>query len=121
MVGGFYSDIDRDYAQRLPTPGYDAIPRRVPSAPETSAAVANGFPDLDSPYNADLPYDIRQKAVFGEASYDFGQFKLTGGGRYYDFNEEARLHLGRPLLERRQHRRRQDQASNGFSRALSVT
>ena len=36
----------------------------------------------NSPYNADLPYDIKQKAVFGEASYDFGQFKLTGGGRY---------------------------------------
>ncbi|MGI8611432.1 MAG: TonB-dependent receptor, partial [Sphingomicrobium sp.] len=39
------------------------------------------------PYNADLPYDIKQKALFGEASYDFGQFKLTGGGRWYDFKE----------------------------------
>ena len=47
----------------------------------------NGFP-ADSPYNADLPYDIKQIAVFGEASYDFGEFKLTGGGRYYDFKEE---------------------------------
>ena len=26
--------------------------------------------------------------MFGEASYDFGQFKLTAGGRYYDFNEK---------------------------------
>ena len=48
--------------------------------PLTAVDVANGFP-LDSPYNADLPYDIKQKAVFGEASYDFGQFKLTAGGR----------------------------------------
>jgi len=52
----------------------------------TSAAVANGFP-ADSPYNADLPYDIKQLAGFGEATYDFGQFKLTGGLRYYDFEE----------------------------------
>ena len=48
--------------------------------------MANGFP-LNSPYNADLPYDIKQKAVFGEATYDFGQFKLTAGARYYDFKE----------------------------------
>jgi hypothetical protein len=54
----------------------------------TSAAVANGFTDLDSPYNADIPYDINQLAAFGEASYDFGQFKLTAGARYYDFEEE---------------------------------
>jgi iron complex outermembrane receptor protein len=54
--------------------------------PLTAVDVANGFP-LNSPYNADLPYDIKQKAVFGEASYDFGQFKLTAGGRYYDFKE----------------------------------
>ncbi len=25
VVGGFYSDIEREYAQRLPTPGYDAF------------------------------------------------------------------------------------------------
>ncbi len=84
VVGGFYTDIKRDYSQRLPTPGYDAfIEAALPGA---TAATANGFP-ADSPYNADLPYDINQKAVFGEATYDFGQFKLTAGGRYYDFKE----------------------------------
>lgn len=61
--------------------------------PLTSADLANGFP-LDSPYNADLPYDIKQKALFGEASYDFGQFKLTGGGRYYDFSESRDFRSG---------------------------
>ena len=25
VFGGFYSDVDRDYAQRLPTPGSDAF------------------------------------------------------------------------------------------------
>ena len=113
VVGGFYSKIKRVYAQRLPTPGYDVNVTNPflaglcfpddPMTPEdesldsacadqgtltplTAADVANGFP-LDSPYNADLPYDIKQKAIFGEASYDFGQFKLTAGGRYYDFKE----------------------------------
>jgi iron complex outermembrane recepter protein len=89
VVGGFYSDVERIYTQRLPTPGYDAFIDAPPPnglGAGTSAAVANGF-GPDSPYNADLPYDIKQKAAFGEASYDFGQFKLTAGARYYDFKE----------------------------------
>jgi iron complex outermembrane receptor protein len=111
VVGGFYSDVERIYRQRLPTPGYDVFVNQffasicVPDdpltpddetenckdpgtlTPLTSADINNGFP-LDSPYNADLPYDIKQKAIFGEASYDFGQFKLTAGGRYYNFKEK---------------------------------
>ena len=87
VAGAFYTDIDRFYRQRLPTPGYAFFVDEV-LGEGTSAAVANGFPNLDSPYNADLPYDINQKAVFGEASYDFGQFKLTAGGRLYDFKEK---------------------------------
>jgi iron complex outermembrane recepter protein len=86
LVGAFYSDVDRIYAQRLPTPGYDAFTDARFGA-GTSAAVANGFP-LNSPYNADLPYDIKQKAVFGEASYDITQaLTATAGLRYYDFKE----------------------------------
>ena len=56
LAGVFYSNVERDYSQRLPTPGYDAL--FVPSAD------AN-FPDaVDSPYNSDLTYDLRQIAVF---------------------------------------------------------
>ncbi|MEL0211219.1 MAG: TonB-dependent receptor, partial [Novosphingobium sp.] len=85
VLGGFYSKIDRVYAQRLPTPGYDAfIDAALGNG--VSAGAANGFP-LNSPYNADIPYDIEQFAVFGEASYKFGDFKATAGGRYYDFKE----------------------------------
>ena len=92
VIGAFYSDTDRFYRQRLPTPGYDAFTDARFGA-GTSAAVANGFP-LNSPYNADLPYDIRQTAVFGEGSYDFGQFMLTAGARYYDFEEEREFNSG---------------------------
>jgi outer membrane receptor protein involved in Fe transport len=86
LVGAFYSDVNRVYAQRLPTPGYDAFTDARFGA-GTSAAVANGFP-LNSPYNADLPYDIKQKALFGEASYDITEaLTATAGLRYYDFKE----------------------------------
>ncbi|MEQ1509856.1 MAG: TonB-dependent receptor, partial [Sphingopyxis sp.] len=87
LIGAFYSKVDRVYAQRLPTPGYQGFTDTRFGA-GTSAAVANGFPDLNSPYNADLPYDIEQFAVFGEASYTFNDIlTLTAGGRYYDFSE----------------------------------
>jgi outer membrane receptor protein involved in Fe transport len=87
VFGGFYSKVDRRYLQQLPTPGYAAFVDAAFGA-GTSAAVSNGFENLDSPYNSQVPFDIRQSALFGEASYDFGQFKLTGGGRYYKFKEE---------------------------------
>lgn len=92
LVGAFYSKVDRVYNQRLPTPGYDAYTDATLGA-GTSAAVANGFP-ANSPYNASLPYDIKQKAVFGEASYEINKLTITAGGRYYDFEEERRFTSG---------------------------
>lgn len=92
LVGAFYSKVDRVYNQRLPTPGYDAYTDATLGA-GTSAAVANGFP-ANSPYNASLPYDIKQKAVFGEASYEIDKLTITAGGRYYDFKEERRFTSG---------------------------
>lgn len=93
LIGGFYSDTERVYMQRLPTPGYDAFTDATLGA-GTSAAVANGIADPDSPYNADLPYDITQSAVFGEISYNFGSLTATVGGRYYDFEETREFNSG---------------------------
>ncbi|RZV49543.1 MAG: TonB-dependent receptor [Sphingomonadaceae bacterium] len=87
LIGGFYSETDRVYMQRLPTPGYDAVTDAVLGA-GTSDAVRNAIAPVDSPYAADIPYDIKQKAVFGEVSYEFGRLIATIGGRYYDFEEE---------------------------------
>ena len=87
LAGAFWSNTDRKYAQRLPTPGYQAVTDATLGA-GTSAAVANGYPNLDSPYNSDLPYDIEQIAVFGEVTYDVNDaLQLTAGGRWYDFDE----------------------------------
>lgn len=94
VVGGFYSDTDRFYRQRLPTPGYQAATDANFGA-GTSAAVANGFPDLNSPYNADLPYDIKQFAIFGEGTYALtSAFDVTIGARYYDFSEQRQFISG---------------------------
>ncbi|OGS51437.1 MAG: TonB-dependent receptor [Erythrobacter sp. RIFCSPHIGHO2_12_FULL_63_10] len=93
VIGGFYSEVDRFYRQRLPTPGYDAFTDAVLGA-GTSAAVANGFP-ADSPFNSDLPYDIEQIAVFGEATLAVSdRFDVTVGARYYDFEETRTITTG---------------------------
>ncbi len=93
LVGVFYSDIERDYSQRLPTPGYDVF-TDIRFGAGTSVAVANGFP-LDSPYNADLPYDFKQFAVFAEGTVHLTpQFHATAGVRYFDFKEERTFASG---------------------------
>jgi len=87
LVGAFYQDIDRDYGQNLPTPGYDALLTRL--GVPTSAAF-NAPPD--TPYFSNVPYSFRQYAAFGEGTVHFNeQWSLTGGLRYYDFKEDRTL------------------------------
>ena len=94
LVGGFYAQTDRFYRQRLPTPGYAAFVDDAFGA-GTSAAVANGFPNLDSPYNADLPYDLEQIAIFGEGTLTIAErLDLTVGARYYDYEESREFNSG---------------------------
>ncbi len=93
LVGAFYSDTDRVYAQRLPTPGYDAFIDAT-LGEGTAAAVANGF-GPDSPFNSDLPYNIEQIAFFGEANWHAtDRLTLTAGGRWYDFDEVRTITTG---------------------------
>jgi outer membrane receptor protein involved in Fe transport len=93
VVGGFYSDTDRDYAQGLPTPGYDAVTDAV-LGEGTSEAVSNGF-GVDSPFNSDLAYTVEQTAVFGEINYAFtDRLDVTLGGRWYDFEDNRSITSG---------------------------
>lgn len=134
VFGGFYTHVNRKYAQRLPTPGYDPYanlffaalcgvggPCKAPGVPFVASdpQIANGFP-LDSPYNADLPYIIKQSALFGEASYDLGQFKLTAGGRYYWFNE-TRDFISGGVFSNSDTRIGDKTKSNGFSPRVIAT
>lgn len=104
LLGFFYTDIERVYAQRLPTPGFDAFQDAAAAAslmnadPDDdfpfAADTANGF-DPDSPFNSDLPYDLRQYAFFGEATLDItDRLHFTAGGRYYDFRETRTITTG---------------------------
>ncbi len=87
LAGVFYSNVERDYSQRLPTPGYDAL--WIPSADIN-------FPDaVDSPYSSDLTYDLRQVALFGEATYKLlDRLGLTAGLRWYDWEEDKTFRSG---------------------------
>ncbi len=93
VLGAFFSQADRTYSQRLPTPGYDVALDATAGA-GTSEAARNGFP-TDSPFNSDLPYDLRQTAYFGEFTYDLGdRVHVTLGNRYYDYEEIRTITTG---------------------------
>jgi len=86
LAGAFYQTADRDYGQRLPTPGWDAatgIDNTQRNAP------------ADNPYFSQLTYDFRQFALFGEGTYHFNEvWSATTGLRYYDFKEDRVLTFG---------------------------
>ncbi len=93
VIGGFYANTQRDYAQTLPTPGYDAFTDATLGA--GTAAATNGSFGPDSPFNSVLPYDLKQLAIFGEGTYDLTDaFHVTVGARYYDYVEERRFTTG---------------------------
>lgn len=119
VAGAFYSDVERVYAQRLPTPGYDAFTDAAFGA-GTSAAVANGF-GPDSPFNSDLPYDIKQLALFGEVTWDMTDaFSVTVGTRYYDFEEERTITSG-GLFANGDSGRLDETSSDGFNARVLAT
>jgi iron complex outermembrane receptor protein len=80
LVGGFFSSNQRDYGQSLIVSGFEAgsgIPTRGPRAAR------------DELFFSDLSYDLRQTAVFGEATARLGaRLDLTAGLRYYNFDED---------------------------------
>jgi iron complex outermembrane receptor protein len=80
LTGGFYSTNDRDYNQRLLVSGFEAasgIPTQGLRAPK------------DVLFYSDLAYDLKQGALFGEATFSMTpRVDLTGGLRYYNFSEE---------------------------------
>jgi iron complex outermembrane receptor protein len=88
VVGGFYQDVDRKYGQSLPTPGWDA------ATGIDNTSDGNGNAPADQPFFSRLSYDFKQLALFGEGTYHFNdQLHLTGGLRYYDFEEDRILNF----------------------------
>ncbi len=81
LVGGFYSKIDRDYAQSLFVDGYEDL-TATPTEGDFGASKDNLF-------FSGLEYEFKQFAAFGEATWNVSpDFALTAGLRYYDFQED---------------------------------
>jgi iron complex outermembrane receptor protein len=82
VIGAFYSDQERDYAQDLQVKGFSAL---------TGIATAGPRAPTDSLYFSTVPYDLTQYAVFGEATYAVtDKLDVTAGVRYANY-EESRL------------------------------
>ncbi len=121
QAGVFYSNIKRDYSQRLPTPGWDRIYTNAGSVLGSLAARSNGFNTMDSPYVSDLTYDLRQVAVFGEATYTlFDRLGLTAGLRWYDWEEDKTFRAGNPFSSPSVQNDNQTVSSNGFTPRFMV-
>lgn len=81
VVGAFYSDFTRDYGQELLVAGFEDLT----GIPTKGAYIA----PKDGLFWSALSYDFKQLAFFGEATWAVTErFDLTGGLRYYDFDEK---------------------------------
>jgi iron complex outermembrane receptor protein len=116
LIGAFYQDIDRDYGQNLPTPGYDALLARLgfPTSPAFNAPP-------NTPYYSEVPYDFKQLAIFGEGTFRFtDQWSLIAGVRYYDFEEERLLTFAGVFADVGYTREPGSTSSDGFSPRVIV-
>ena len=81
LAGGFYADTKRDYGQSLFVNGFEDA-TGIPTAGTRGAG-------KDILFFSDLHYELSQFALFGEATLTVSDLiDLTGGLRYYDFNED---------------------------------
>ncbi|WP_372810245.1 TonB-dependent receptor [Litorivivens sp.] len=86
VAGVFYSEIDRHYGQSLVVAGYEA------NGGTAFAPTAGPRASTDELYYSDIPYELKQFAVFGEMSYDVTErLNLTVGARWFDFEEDRIL------------------------------
>jgi iron complex outermembrane recepter protein len=80
LVGAFASKSKRDYGQSLIVSGFEA---------GTSIPTRGLRAERDELFYSDLSYDLKQGALFGEATVTLlERLDLTGGIRYYGFDEE---------------------------------
>lgn len=83
VVGGFYSDMDRDYAQYLDVRGFSAL---------TGIATKGARAPTDALYYSTVPYTLKQSAVFGEATYHVNdRLDVTAGLRLARYEEKRKL------------------------------
>ena len=80
VVGGFYADAKRHYAQHLLVSGFEDL---------SGIPTTGQFAPKDNLFWSDLNYDLKQYAFFGEGTFAITpQFDVTAGLRYYHFKED---------------------------------
>lgn len=85
VVGAFYSDMDREYGQSLDVTGFEDL---------TGIPTAGPRAGKDILFFSDIPYNLEQFALFGEATWAATeQLDLTFGLRYFDFTEKRVLNF----------------------------
>ena len=100
VLGTFYSTSERQYGQSAYAENYVAVNgpavtdflRLVTGVPDlvwSGSRSLAGRPGTEELFFSDLDYDFDQTALFGEVSLALtDRFNLTGGLRWYDFEEE---------------------------------
>ncbi|RIK94414.1 MAG: TonB-dependent receptor [Proteobacteria bacterium] len=89
LVGGYYIDQNKTYGQTLDVPGFAEAFNDLTGAGLTGAASNPLSNNPDNLFISDFDIDMRQYALFGEASYDITEaLTATVGLRWYDFKEE---------------------------------
>ena len=80
VVGGFFSQIERDYNQSLLVDGFESL---------SGIATAGLRAPRDVLFFSDLSYELDQLALFGEVTYAINdRADITAGLRWYDFSED---------------------------------
>jgi iron complex outermembrane receptor protein len=80
LIGGFYLHNDRDYGQDLLVSGFSTL---------SGIPTASVFAPTDVLFYSKLGYKLNEEAAFGEFTWAVDdKFSLTGGLRYYHYNED---------------------------------
>ncbi len=89
VAGVYYEDDSRKLDQINDLDGLDDW-INSPSGLDGFALGSTFGSSLENAYfDGTFDVDTTQFAVFAEASFEFGDFELSGGGRYFDYEQEA--------------------------------
>ncbi len=91
LVGVYYEDESRDFQQDVVIPGLDAWLDEFSGFITTPAF---GAERADNFFEGRYSFDTTQLAIFGEVSLTLGDFEFIGGGRYFDYSQDADVFFG---------------------------
>jgi iron complex outermembrane receptor protein len=90
VAGIFYEDDSRQLDQVNQLDGLDAW---IASPNDLDGFFGSNFgSQLENAYfDGTFDVDTTQFAVFAEATYEYGDFEFTAGGRYFDYDQDASI------------------------------